>query len=189
MPQGPQVFESSAGSGVPRIEASEDRMRHKIKPVPEKNDQVLSALSQIPIFDSLKGDECRTLVQHMGYFKAAAGDLLFEEGDDGDHVCFVVSGSLEVLKDVDEEKHVTIATLKKGRSFGEMAIIDKLKRSATVKAQEDTNVLVMSREQLDDILTRYPALGIKILKGIAMMLSQNLRKTATRLADYMLPLG
>lgn len=164
-------------------------MRHKIKPVPDKNDQVLSAINQIPIFDSLKGDECRILIQHMGYFKAAAGDLLFEEGEDGDHVCFVVSGGLEILKTVGEEKHVTLATLKKGRSFGEMAMIDKLKRSATVKAQVETNVLVISRDQFDDILTKYPAMGIKILKGLAMMLSHNLRKTATRLADYMLPLG
>ena len=163
-------------------------MKHKIKPVPDKNDQVLSAVSQIPIFDSLKGDECRTLIQHMGYFKAAAGDHLFEEGDDGHHVCFVGSGGLEVLKNVGEEKNVTIATLKKGRSFGEMAMIDKLKRSATVKAQVSTNILVMSRDQFEDILTKYPALGIKILKGIALMLSQNLRKTATRLADYMLPM-
>ena len=68
-------------------------------------------------------------------------------------------------------------------------MIDKLKRSATVRAQVETNVLVMSRQQFDDILTKYPAMGIKILKGLAMMLSQNLRKTATRLADYMLPLG
>jgi len=164
-------------------------MKHKIKPVPDKNDQVLSAISQIPIFDSLKGDECRTLIQHMGYFKAAAGDLLFEEGEDGDHVCFVVSGGLEVLKNVGEEENVTIATLKKGRSFGEMAMVDKLKRSATVRAQVDTNVLVMSREQFEDILTTHPKMGIKILKGLSMMLSQNLRKTATRLADYMLPLG
>lgn len=164
-------------------------MRHKIKPVPETNDQVLSAISQIPIFDSLKGDECRILVQHMGYFKAAAGDLLFEEGEDGDYVCFVVSGRLEVLKNVGEEKQVTLATLKKGRSFGEMAIIDKLKRSATVKAQVETNVLVISCQQFDDLLTTHPAMGIKVLKGLAMMLSQNLRKTATRLADYMLPLS
>ena len=53
----------------------------------------------------------------------------------------------------------------------------------------DTNILVMSRKQFDHVLTTYPALGIKILKGIAIMLSGNLRKTATRLADYMLPLS
>lgn len=164
-------------------------MRHKIKPVPDSNEQALGAISQIPIFDSLQGDEVRTLMQHMGYFTAAAGDIVFEEGEDGDHVCFVVSGCLEILKTVGETEQVTIATLKRGRSVGEMAVIDKLKRSATVRAREKTNILVMSRDQFDDILTRYPAMGIKVLKGIATMLSHNLRKTATRLADYMLPLG
>jgi CRP-like cAMP-binding protein len=164
-------------------------MRHKIKRVPDSNDQALGAISQVPIFDALEGEEVRTLIQHMGYFTAAAGEVIFEEGEDGDHVCFIVSGSVEVLKTVGETEQVTIATLKRGRSVGEMAIVDKLKRSATVRAKEKTNLLVISREQFEDILKRYPPLGIKILKGLAMMLSHNLRKTATRLADYMLPLG
>lgn len=164
-------------------------MRQKITPVPDTSSKVLSAVSQIPIFDSLGGDEIGLLVKHMGYCKAAAGEIVFEEGEDGDHVCFVVSGALAVLKRVDEAGQVALTTLKKGRSFGEMAMIDKLKRSATVRAKVDTNMLVMSRKQFDYVLSSHPAMGIKILKGIAVMLSQNLRKTATRLADYMLPLG
>jgi CRP-like cAMP-binding protein len=168
---------------------SEADMRHKIRPVPDSNDQALGAISKVPIFDSLQGDEVRTLMQHMGYFTAAEGDVIFEEGEDGDHVCFVVSGSIEILKHVGESEQVVIATLRRGRSVGEMAVIDRLKRSATVRAKEKTNVLVMSRDQFEDILTRYPAMGIKVLKGISIVLSQNLRKTATRLADYMLPLA
>lgn len=164
-------------------------MRQQIKPVPDANTQVLSAISQIPIFDTLTGDEIKLLVQNMGYCKVRAGETVFEEGEDGDHVCFVVSGGLDVIKNANEEGRVSLTALKKGRSFGEMSIIDKLKRSATVKARIDSNILVMSRKQFDHVTQNYPSMGVKILKGISIMLSQNLRKTATRLADYMLPLA
>ena len=164
-------------------------MRHEIKPVPEGNKQVLSAISQVPIFDKLDGDEIKILIRNLGYFKAKEGDIIFEEGEEGTHVCFVVSGTLDVLKKVEGDEQVVITSVRQGRSVGEMAIIDKLTRSATIRARTETNVLVMSAKQFNYILGTYPGMGIKILKGLAIMLSGNLRKTATRLADYMLPMG
>jgi CRP-like cAMP-binding protein len=70
-----------------------------------------------------------------------------------------------------------------------MAMIDSLKRSASIRARERSNIICISRTQFDHLLQNYPALGIKVLKGLAVMLSQNLRKTASRLADYMLPMS
>ena len=164
-------------------------MKHQIKPVPTESKQALSTISQIPIFDSLDGDEIKKLITHMGFFTAAAGDILFEEGEEGEHMCFIVSGAVDILKAVDDGGQVVLTTLKKGRSVGEMAVIDSLKRSATVKARVETNLLVISKTQFETLLKSQPVLGIKILMGIAQLLSQNLRKAATRLADYMLPLG
>jgi CRP/FNR family cyclic AMP-dependent transcriptional regulator len=162
----------------------------QIKPIPDANSKrVVSVVSEIPIFDRLDGDELTILIQHMGYLQLEEGEKLFEEGDEGDHVFFVSSGAVDVLKHVDDDESVALTCLRKGRSVGEMAMIDQLKRSATIRARERSNILCMSRSQFDDLLARYPALGIKILKGIAVMLSQNLRKTASRLADYMLPMS
>jgi CRP-like cAMP-binding protein len=81
-----------------------------------------------------------------------------------------------------------LSTLAKGRSIGEMSLIDNITRSATIKARNHTKMVKLSRKGFDSILDSFPRIGNKILKGIARLLSLNLRKTSSRLADYMLPM-
>jgi CRP-like cAMP-binding protein len=83
---------------------------------------------------------------------------------------------------------VAIATLRKGRSIGEMSIIDEAPRSATIRARTKSTVILINRVQFNQIIDKYPFIGIKILKGLARLLSMNIRKTSSRLADYMLPI-
>jgi len=143
----------------------------------------------IPIFSRLRNDELRNVKKYFNLLELIPGETVFEEGDNGDYVCFVVEGSLDVLKKTGEGESVVISTLKKGGSIGEMAVIDQLPRSATVKAITKTTLLTLSQEKLNYILAEHSGIGVKILKGIARLLSMNLRKTSSRLADYMLPLS
>ncbi len=143
----------------------------------------------IPIFSRLRNDELRNVKKYFHLLELIPGDTVFEEGDNGDYVCFVVEGSLDVLKKSVKGESVVIATLNKGSSMGEMSVIDQLPRSATVKASTKATLLTLSQEKLNYILVEHSSVGVKILKGIARLLSMNLRKTSTRLADYMLPLS
>ena len=70
-----------------------------------------------------------------------------------------------------------------------MAVIDEFPRSATVKARTKSTLLTLSRDNFNYIVEGHSSVDVKILKGIASLLSMNLRKTSSRLADYMLPLG
>lgn len=146
-------------------------------------------LINIPIFDSIKGGELRIITRHMSFIELDAGEVLFKEGERGDYVCFVAEGALDVLKKNEAGGYVVLATLLKGRSIGEMSVIDEFPRSATVKARTKATLVILTRERFDLIMEDHPAIGVKILKGISRLLSQNLRKTSSRLADYMLPLG
>lgn len=143
----------------------------------------------IPIFSRLRNDELRNVKKYFHLLELIPGDTVFEEGDNGDYVCFVVEGSLDVLKKSVKGESVVIATLNKGSSMGEMSVIDQLPRSATVKATTKATLLTLSQEKLNYILVEHSSVGVKIIKGIARLLSMNLRKTSTRLADYMLPLS
>ena len=75
------------------------------------------------------------------------------------------------------------------RLLEQMSVIDLLPRSAIIKAKTKTTLLTLSQEKLNYILAEQSSVGVKILKGIARLLSMNLRKTSSRLADYMLPLS
>jgi hypothetical protein len=143
----------------------------------------------IPIFAKLKNDELKIVEKCMNLIEVIPGETVFEEGDRGYYVCFVVEGALDVLKKSEDGEDIILTTLAKGRSIGEMAVIDELPRSASVKARTKATLLTLSREKFNYILEEHTDIGIKVLKGITRLLSLSLRKTSTRLVDYMLPLG
>lgn len=150
---------------------------------------IMDILIHIPIFDNLDPHELRLAVKYMNIVQAKPGEIIFREGDRGDYVCFVADGTLEVIKTSESGHHVAISTLGKGRSIGEMSILDNFPRSASVRARSSAQMVTLSREDFNTIVDEHPRIGIKILMGLARILSLSLRKTSSRLADYMLPLG
>ena len=150
-------------------------------------------LTNFPFFSGLSEEELEKVAEHIEFFEMDPHEILFKEGDAGDSVYFIIDGEMDVIKEslsasgVGIDK-VVLSTLSKGRSIGEMSLIDNIPRSATIKAQKHTRMVKLSREGFDLILDAYPRIGNKILKGIARLLSLNLRKTSSRLADYMLPM-
>ena len=143
----------------------------------------------IPIFSRLRSDELRNVKKYFHLLELIPGETVFKEGDTGDYVCFVVDGTLDVVKKSETGESIVISTLSKGGSIGEMAVIDELPRSATVKARTKSTLITLSQENFNYILAEHSTIGVKVLKGIARLLSMNLRKTSSRLADYMLPLS
>jgi CRP-like cAMP-binding protein len=152
------------------------------------SDAIIDFLINMAIFDKLKGSELRTISKHMNITELKPRETLFKEGDKGDYVCFVVDGSLEVIKKTAKDTYVTLTKMLKGRSIGEMAIIDDFPRSATVKALTHCTLVILTRRGFDLILEEHPTIGVKILKGIARLLSQSLRQTSSRLVDYIYPI-
>ncbi|MBW1715173.1 MAG: cyclic nucleotide-binding domain-containing protein [Deltaproteobacteria bacterium] len=145
-------------------------------------------LLNTPLFDELKTNEIKNIAKHLSFIELSKDDILFKEGEKGNCVCFVVEGTLDVIKESLTGESVIITALHRGRSIGEMSIIDDFPRSATVKARTQVKLVILTREDFDLLLEENPQVGIKILKKISRLLSLNLRKTSSRLADYMLPL-
>ncbi len=152
-------------------------------------DAILDFLINIPLFDGLKAEDLKVVARQMGFIELEQNETLFNEGEKGTYVCFVVDGILDVIKQSFNGSEAIIASLSKGRSIGEMAIIDNFPRSATVRARTDATLIILRRMDFENILADHPQIGIKILIGIARMLSMSLRKTSSRLADYMLPMS
>lgn len=154
------------------------------KPIDGKlKDTILDFLITISIFDELSSIELSLVADYMNFFELEGGKVLFKEGDRGDYICFTVSGSLEIIKLSATGRRVVVATLSRGSTIGEMSIIDKISRSATVKARSKCTLLILSQKGFNAILDKHPKIGIKILKGVARLLSLNMRRTTSHLAD------
>ena len=137
----------------------------------------------LPLFDAFKTDELDILARHMNFAEIQRGQHLFVEEDKGDFMCFVVRGLLDVLKKTTAGDYRVITRLGKGNTIGEMSIIDKSPRSASVVARQPSVVIILTKRGFDILTEYYPALGVILLKKIMRLLSFNMRLTTSKLAD------
>ena len=111
-----------------------------------------------------------------------SNSVVFREGDEGNFICFILSGKLEVKKETEfKGNQIILAILGKGSLVGELSLFDKYYRSATVEAVEDTLLLVLKNSTLDELIEKYPQAVIKLLKSFIRVLSLRLRKATERL--------
>lgn len=165
-------------------------MKTESIPAAENNTKlIVDFIANIPLFDELDMPELELLAGQMQLVGLEKGETVFNEWDKGDFVCFVEEGTLEVLKKSGGDTYGTVATLGRGRSIGEMSIIENFPRSATVKALTQARVVTFFRQDFNTIMGNHAALGIKLLKGLARLLGHNLRKASSRMTDYLMPMG
>lgn len=150
---------------------------------------VLNCIRGNTIFAGLSTQELAAIEKFMFVNNVEAGDCVFNEGEKGDYVCFVASGMLDVLKKNSAGLQVVITAIQAGNSIGEMALIDRQSRSASVRARETSSLVVLTRKGFDMIIRQHPDIAIRILINIAQKLSQNIRSTSERLAEFMLPIA
>lgn len=161
-------------------------MLSKTKKTPS---EIISLLNYISIFDKLIHKEIKIISTYLDYTELNKGEFLFKEGDKGDFMCFVVSGVLNVIKNSVISDDLVIANIGKGRSIGEMSIIDHYPRSASVYAKTKTSLIMLTQDRFNRLMYEHPSISLKITMGITRLLSLNLRKTTSRLTDYMMPMS
>jgi CRP-like cAMP-binding protein len=94
------------------------------------------------------------------------GEVIFREGEKGEMMYVIQAGSVKITKST-HSGEVTIATLEKGEVFGEMALFDKLPRSATAVAQENSRILTVDKRKFFSSISRDPTLAFKILESMS----------------------
>lgn len=152
----------------------------------ENEERTREFMLALPLFDDFDSEEIDILARHTNYTEIMRGEYLFSEGEKGDFMCFIVRGLLEVLKKSGHGDYRTIARLGKGCTIGEMSIIDKSPRSASVIARQPSIAIILTKKGFDIITSNYPVIGITILKKIMRLLSLHMRRTSSKLADNML---
>jgi len=127
----------------------------------------------------------KTLARYMEVVYADAQSIIFEEGVIQPYMGLIVQGVIEVLKEDSEGDIKIIATLRRGNTIGEMALIDGEPRSAAAMALEDVTMLVLTSEGLDKLVADFPRTALQLLLKISRMLSQRLRRTSGALVEHL----
>jgi CRP-like cAMP-binding protein len=101
----------------------------------------LAVLSRSPLFEMLSNQELEYVAELSRPRKFTAGQVVFEEGELGDSLYVIVSGEMEVQRRDAQGKPQLLSRLGHPDFFGEMSLVDKEYRSATVKAKTDSELL------------------------------------------------
>lgn len=132
----------------------------------------VKALQSIPLFARLDYKELVNVLTIFSVKTFAPGQDVIVEGTMGDELFVILAGTVEVKK-----AGQVLAKLGRLHYFGEMALVDSDRRSATVTAAEPTKLLVIRRHDFAGLAEREPAIGVKLLWSFVEIISKRLRDT------------
>ncbi|EXI82194.1 MAG: cAMP regulatory protein [Candidatus Accumulibacter appositus] len=145
-------------------------------------------LQEQALFGGVDDRAMAAIIPLLSELNFAAGEAIVSEGDDGDTLFIICSGSVEVLKaSAAEDGHFEkrLAVLKVGDVFGEMELIDMQRRSATVRALEPVSALALSNGDLFLIYESDLPTFTLIVLNLARELSRRLRTLDDLAVHYM----
>jgi CRP-like cAMP-binding protein len=121
----------------------------------------------VPLFAGLLPSELDRIAMVMHPLEVSAGHVFCTEGEPGDEFFVLVDGEAVV-----ERAGHTVTKLGRGDYFGELALLDRGPRSATVRALTDAHMYVLHEKSFATVLTELPALAQKLLAALARRLRE-----------------
>lgn len=126
-------------------------------------------IKRVPLFAQCSKQELARIATLADELDVRAGKVLAREGDRGREFFLILEGAVEV-----RAKGRKVATLAGGDFFGEVALVTKAPRIATVTATTPLRVLVISDRAFKDLLARSPQIQAKVLRALAARVAETL---------------
>lgn len=137
-----------------------------------RSESYLDALASVPLFAACSRKELQQVARQGEHREAAAGSSVVIEGSAGAEFFVILDGTARV------ERHGrTVAELGPGSYFGELSLLDRAPRNATVVAQTSLQLVVLGQRAFDELLDSLPKFDRKLLAGLARRLRHEDLKT------------
>jgi CRP/FNR family cyclic AMP-dependent transcriptional regulator len=137
---------------------------------------VSTVLNKIPLFQGLEETELE-IMENLAVEKVVPrGTIILNEGDLGDSLFVIASGRVKVFIGDEDGREITLKILNSGDFFGEMSLIDKEPRSASVAAIENTTLKILSYQSFHDCSARSPSIATAVMTALAKRLRDADRK-------------
>jgi CRP/FNR family cyclic AMP-dependent transcriptional regulator len=145
--------------------------------VPATGEETIILLGRVPVFSSLDPEELSRVAEVAVPRSYAPGEVVFRERDQS-NTCYVVrAGRARAVREHTDGRLITLAHFGPGDIFGELAMFDNERRSATVEALEPTEVTAILAGDMRRLMREHPDIAVKLLSALA----RRLRETNERL--------
>jgi CRP-like cAMP-binding protein len=141
-------------------------------------EETAALLGRVPVFEALRPEDLVRVADVAVPRSFRGGEVVFREGDDSDTCYIVRSGHARAVREHGDGRQITLATFGPGDFFGELAMFDDERRSATIEAVDALDVLGIPGVDMRALLSRHPEIAVKLV----ISLGRRLRAANERLA-------
>ncbi len=143
-----------------------------------RSSEVLELLARVPVFSALEHDDLERIAEVAVPRAFEPGQVVFREGDSSD-TCYVVRlGRARAISTHPDGRTITLATFGPGDIFGELAMFEDERRSATVEAVEQTSVVGVLGPDMRRLMAEHHEIAVRLV----ISLGRRLRETNGRLS-------
>ncbi|HQX18296.1 MAG TPA: cyclic nucleotide-binding domain-containing protein [Anaerolineales bacterium] len=158
------------------------------------NSTIVTFLKQSDIFFQLTPTQLELVANLCQEATFQKNDLVFKENSTSKELYVIAQGEVDIFVDPalvsaedESRENQVIATLRRGQSFGEVALVDEGLRSASACAtQNDTRLLIIPRDKLIMLCETYPQLGYRLMYNLSADLAMKIRNTDLRIREQLL---
>lgn len=169
------AFESIMDMQQGTVSERKDDMETEIS-IPDK----ILYLRKIRIFQGLSVSELAAVASVTEKVVYPTGETVIKEGDSGDTMYLIIKGEVAVLETQGVNSEIEIDRIGAGDYFGEMALLDDIARSATIRTEHESHMLVLHKLEFTEIVREYPQIALQICKE----LSGRLRKLHKKMKHF-----
>ncbi len=135
-----------------------------------------AGLGGCPLFAGLEPEALDHLAEVSSLRKVSKGETVIHEGEEGDCLFVIVEGRVRTQKRTPAGDSWTVRFHDKGSVFGELSLLDRVLRSATVVAEADSTFVVIDRDRFHAFGDRHPDAGLLVTRRLAERLAARLRR-------------
>jgi CRP-like cAMP-binding protein len=152
---------------------------------------ITSMLKQADIFYEMTNTQLELVASICEERTYPIGTLIFQENTPGSELYVITDGEVDIQVDPavigkpSAAGPYTIATLRRGQSFGEVSLVDQGLRSASARAHHNTHLLAIPRDKLMLLCDTYPQLGYRLMRNLAADLAMKIRNTDLQVREHL----
>ena len=159
------------------------------------NPTVINFLKQSDIFHKITATQLELIANLCQELVFQEEETIFREQSEGKELYVIAQGEVDILINTtpagaatpSETKETRLTTMRRGQSFGEIALVDEGLRSATARAlQNDTRLLLIPRDKIIMLFETYPQLGYRLMYNLAVDLAMKIRNSDLRIREHLL---
>jgi CRP-like cAMP-binding protein len=140
-------------------------------------------LAGVRLFRQFSESDCAAVSARLGERALRQGQVLFREGEAGHEMFIVRRGTIVVSKAVTGKVEQVLSRLTAGDFFGEMSLFDRSPRSATIQAETDVRLLVLDRDNFQELINVNPRAAVGLLQALVQVFIERLRASTELVAE------